>query len=116
MVNLTHNIPMYLSSPNYHLGLRYPNNVDCQWFFFDPIIGTFIVSVIDLFTEYWDTLSIGNGINVVEESKVAELRENQFPETLLLPQRGMWIRFTSNSAIRFRGFLLEVQRVPEIGM
>ena len=115
MINLTYNIPVYLSSPNYDLGLRYPNDIDCQWFFTDSVIGTFIVSIIDMYTEYWDRLSIGFGTNVVEESKVAEIRESQFPETILLPHREMWIRFASNKAIRFRGFLLEVKRVPEIG-
>ena len=115
MVNLTYNIPVYLSSPNYDLGLRYPNGIDCQWFFTDPMIGTFVVSIIDMNTEYWDTLSIGFGTNLVEESKVAEIRESQFPETVLLPHREMWIRFVSNKSIRFRGFLLEVKRVSEIG-
>ena len=115
MVNLTHNIPIYLTSPNYDLGLRYPNDIDCQWYFTDPIIGTYIVTVIDMYTEYHDTISIGFGTYTVEEGKVAILRENGFPDTILLPHKDMWIRFESNEAVGDRGFLLEVIREPKIG-
>ena len=115
MVNLTHNIPVYLSSPNYDLGLHYPNNIDCRWFFTDSVIGTYIVTVIDMYTEYFDTLSIGLGTYMVEESKVAILRESRFPETILLPDRDMWIRFESNGAVGDHGFLIEVQRDPKLG-
>ena len=116
MLNMTNSIPVYISSPNYNLGLRYPNDIDCQWFFTYATIGTYIVTVIDLQTEYFDTISAGFGGNIVEESKVALLRETTFPATILLSHKQMWIRFTSNHAVRFRGFLLEVKRTSEIGI
>ena len=106
---------MYISSPNYDLGVYYPNDVDCRWYFADKIIGTYIVTIIDMETQYWDTLSLGFGDKVVEESRVALLRERYFPSTILIPHTRMWIRFHSNHNVRFRGFLLEVERIPKEG-
>lgn len=113
--NLTDSDPIYVTSPNYNLGLPYPNNVDCVWLFTDFVTGTYIITIIDLSTEWWDLVSVGFGVIVTEESQGVLLRGWAFPSTILVPHLNMWLRFTSNHAVGFRGFLAEVERRPGTG-
>ena len=108
--------PIYISSPNYNLGLFYPKNTECVWLFTDNDFGTFIVTVLD-FAAYWkDILAISYGDNTSEENQVAILRGTPQPLNFHIPYSKMWIRFTSPSwGATHRGFLLEVYRDTEVG-
>ena len=52
---------------------------------------------------------------VTDESQGVLLRGWAFPSTILVPHMSMWLRFTANHAVGFRGFLAEVERKPGIG-
>ena len=112
--NLTHNIPVYITSPNYDKGLPYPHNIDCTWYITDSAVGTYIVTIMDFETEYWDIIEFGFGANAMEESRVSVIREWPAPANILIPHMQMWIRFTSNVDVALRGFLLQVERKSEI--
>ena len=116
--NLINNEPIYISSPNYDLGLSHPKNIDCVWSFTDHDFGTYVVTVLD-FSTYWkDVLTISYGSNDTEESQIAVLRGSRQTLSFNIPYPRIWIRFTSPSwgSNTLRGFLLEVDRDPEFGM
>ena len=113
--NVSTRDPIYVSSPNYELGLYHPNNLDCEWFFSDIVPGTYIVTIIEMLTEYWDTLSIGFGATVNDGSRGVLLRGWEFPSRILVPHLQMWIRFVSNNAAMFPGFVLKIERQSGTG-
>ena len=113
MANLTDADPIYLSSPHYPQ--NYATNLDCFYIFAENTPGTYIVTVIDLETEFWDDLMIGHGYDFGEKSMDVKLSLWYFPKTILVPDPVMWIRFLSNHAVTFRGFLLEIERTSKSG-
>ena len=116
IANLTVTGPIYLASPNYPFA--YPSNVDCVWLFIDDKPGTYVISILYMYTEWWDNLMVGHGTIVSDESKGIQIadRNKDFPKTIVVPELNMWVRFTSNFAVQWQGFLMEVSRRHEQGM
>ena len=80
MANLTDADPLYLSSPHYPQ--NYATNLDCFYIFAEKTPGTYIVTVIDLETEFWDDLMIGHGYDIGEKSMDVKLSLWYFPKTI----------------------------------
>ena len=111
--NLTNDGKIYLSSPLYPQ--NYPTNIDCFYIFSETIPGTYVITVVDVETEFWDKLMIGHSYDIGEDTMDVELSLWFFPKTILVPDLVMWVRFTSNHAVTFRGFLLEIERTTDAG-
>ena len=114
ITNLTATGPIYLASPNYPF--NYPPNVDCVWLFIDDTPGTYIITIIDFATEWWDNFMVGYGTTVSTESQGVRISVWYFPKTFVVQELSMWVRFASNIAVQFSGFLVEVERKHEQGM
>ncbi|XP_072044919.1 tolloid-like protein 2 [Amphiura filiformis] len=110
--NLTSSNPIYLASPGYPG--NYPPNINCIWFFTENTPGTYVISILDLETEWADMLSIGTGPLVSSESTIVQRSLWQFPRTVLIPEWEMWISFSSNDWVQYRGFIVEIIRTDNI--
>ncbi len=98
---------IYLSSPHYPK--NYPSNVNCVWYFIESTPGTFVITVIDLQSEWFDSLIIGRGRNISDDFGV-RLSLWYYPKTILIEEMAIWVNFASNHAVTFRGFLIEIER------
>lgn len=113
VTNMTGVGSIYLTTPNYPL--NYPSNTDCVWIFEENSLGTYVIYIIDLETEYWDSLMMGHGYDVGRDSQDVMLSLWYYPKTIVMEERVIWIRFLSNHAVTFRGFLLEIERTETKG-
>ena len=113
ITNLTTTGPIYLASPNHPL--NYPSNVDCVWLFIDDTPGTYIITIMDFVTEWWDDFMMGHGTAVSPESQGVRISSMYYPKTIVVQEMGMWVRFVSNHEVEFSGFLVEVERKHEQG-
>ncbi|XP_070564554.1 cubilin-like [Ptychodera flava] len=100
-----------ITSPNYPDD--YDNDEYCEWYITaSSPSSTLIVHLRDLRTETWhDWLEIGEG-NDNSDSDTIEHRISGFfrPFRMWQSQTDMlWITFTSDQSITFRGFLLEIE-------
>ena len=112
LLNLTRRGPVYLSSKQYPY--NYQPYEDCTWIFQSEEEGTYVITILDLNTEWWDTLSVGLDV-MMPDNVVVKLSLWYYPKTILINTTEMFIRFFSNELVQFRGFLIEVERIPYKG-
>ncbi|XP_072046375.1 tolloid-like protein 2 [Amphiura filiformis] len=103
--------PIYLTTPGYPS--NYPPNTDCTWVFTDTTPGTYIITIVDFATEWVDNFMVGYGTTVSTESQGVRISVWYFPKTIVVEEMDMWVRFASNGAVEFSGFLVEVAREHE---
>lgn len=100
----------YLTSP------KYPNvylpSTKCIWIFQGVDEGAFLMRFFYLYL--YDTLEIGTGYHVSNETVVIELGL-YFPNTLSVNGSSMWIQFTSADAYGCCGFFIEIERTQNYG-
>ena len=113
ITNLTATGPIYLSSPNYPSS--YPPHADCVWLFIDDTPGTYIITFMDFYTEWFDFFMVGHGTIVSQASQGVRISERYYLKTIVVQELNMWVRFASNFAVQWRGFLVEVERQHEQG-
>ena len=106
--------PIYLASSNYPQS--YSANQDCIWALAGDPGGTFRIRIFDLDMESYDILSIGYGNDINEVSEVSRLTLWNFPETILIDKKNVWVHFYSNGAVQFGGFILKIEWSPTRGM
>ena len=113
ITNMTNRGSVYLTSPSYPS--NYAANKECTWLVTDETPGTYYVTLFDLETEYWDPLMIGHGYDVSYENRDVWVSLWYWPTTFVIEDLVMWVRFLSNHAVTFRGFLMEIERVHDKG-
>ena len=92
----------------------YPPNTVCTWLFNEDTPGTYVISVLDLQTEYYDPLTMGYGRNISGPLR-QRLSLWYYPKTILMESLAIWMHFASNHAAQFRGFLVTIERKPHEG-
>ena len=117
-INMASDEVTYLTSP------KYPNvylpSTKCIWIFQGVDEGAFLMRFFYLYLSSSvmpsknDTLEIGTGHHVSNETVVIELKL-YFPNTLSVNGSSMWIRFTSADAYGCCGFFIEIERTQTYG-
>ena len=91
---------------------RYPNNVDCYWDVVSSEGESFLIEFISFDTQAeTDILTIG--VDSHELHRFSSFMSAKM--FLVLQEPTMWIRFTSDTILTYRGFELQIQRVFEPG-
>ncbi|XP_070564553.1 cubilin-like [Ptychodera flava] len=103
-----------IASPNYPD--NYDNNELCEWYIDTTEGNTLLVHLRDLQTEFlFDWLDIGEGDdNSVDDSRVHHISGSLKPWRFWhSDSHQLWVTFTTDSTVTWRGFLLDIEVVFE---
>ncbi|XP_071498050.1 uncharacterized protein [Diadema antillarum] len=89
---------------------RYPDDAEYTWLVSAPY-GYHVVATFHFFELQWrsDVLTIGHGLDPHDEgTELASLSGEDLPEAVESSTHEMWLTFTSDSSIAYRGFWIEL--------